>query len=185
MMLAHHIKNLDSSTLAKQVWTEHRSQDWPGLAKEVSSICAELGVEDVSTNIVEEKQALKTKVSKACLALNDSKLKESMEGMTKMSELIEGDCRTEPYMDEKSLNQVRETFRTRTNMLEGFKGNFKNWYLGENIKCEGCNQELDTQGHVVDCEEYADIKEGLDLTKDSDLVQFFKNVLKRRAENEK
>ena len=87
-MLAHHIKNLDSSTLAKQVWTEQRSQHWPGLAKEVSSICAELGVDDVSTNIVEEKQALKTKISKACLALNDSKLKESMEGMTKMSELI-------------------------------------------------------------------------------------------------
>ena len=109
-------------------------------------------MDDVSTNIVEEKQALKTKVSKACLALNDSKLKESMEGMTKMSELIKGDCRTKPYMDEKSLNQVRETFRTRTNMLEGFKGNFKNRYLGENTKCEGCNQELDTQGHVVDCE---------------------------------
>ena len=35
-------------------------------------------------------------------------------------------------------------------MLEGFQGNFKNRYLGENIKCEGCNQELDTQGHVVD-----------------------------------
>ena len=48
-------------------------------------------------------------------------------------------------------------------MLKGFQGNFKNRYLGENIKCEGCNQELDTQGHVVDCEEYADIKEGLDL----------------------
>ena len=70
-------------------------------------------------------------------------------------------------------------------MLKGFQGNFENRYLGENIKCEGCNQELDTQGHVVDCEEYADIKEGLDLTKDSDLVQIFKNVLKRRAENEK
>ena len=71
VMLAHHIKNIDSSTLAKQVWTEQRSQDWPGLAKEVSSICAELGVDDVSSNIVEEKQAMKTKVSKACLALND------------------------------------------------------------------------------------------------------------------
>ena len=51
-MLANHIKNLDSSTLAKQVWMEQRSQGWPGLAKEVSSICAELGVDDASTNIV-------------------------------------------------------------------------------------------------------------------------------------
>ena len=141
-------------------------------------------MDNVSTNIV-DKQALKNQVNRACLALNDRKLKESMEGMSKMSELIKGDCRTKSYMDEKSVSQVSETFRTRTNMLEGFKGNFKNQYLDEKANCEGCNQVLDTQGHVVECEEYADIKDGLDLSKDSDLVLFFKNVLKRRAENEK
>ena len=102
-----------------------------------------------------------------------------------MSELIKGVCKTKSYMDEKSLSQVRETFRTRTNMLEGFKGNFKNRYLDEKADCESCNQVLDTQGHVVECEEYADIKNGLNLSKDSDLVLYFKNVLKRRAENEK
>ena len=82
-------------------------------------------MDDVSTNIV-DKQALKNQVNRACLALNDRKLKESMEGMSKMSELIKGDCRTKSYMDEKSVSQVSETFRTRTNMLKGFKGNFMN-----------------------------------------------------------
>ena len=67
-------------------------------------------------------------------------------------------------MNEKSLIRVRETFITITNTLEGFKGNFKNHYLDEKANCEGCNQVLDTQGHVVECEAYADIKDGLDLS---------------------
>ena len=66
-------------------------------------------------------------------------------------------------------SQVRYTFGARTIILEGFTRNFKNCYLGEQANCEGCNQVLDTQGHVVECDEYADIEDGLDLSKDSDL----------------
>ena len=67
--------------------------------------------------------------------------------MTKMSDLIKGECRAKLYTDEKSLNQASETFRTRMHILEGLKGNFKNSYLCERAKCEGCNHVLHAQGH--------------------------------------
>jgi hypothetical protein len=70
-------------------------------------------------------------------------------------------------------------------MLEGSKGNFRNHYLGGKANCEGWNQVLDTQSHVVECDDYANINEGIGLSKDSDLVLFFANVLKRREESEK
>jgi hypothetical protein len=37
---------------------------------------------------------------------------------------------------------------------------------------------------VVECSEFLDLWEGLDLGKDSDLVRYFKSVLDRRKENE-
>ena len=68
-------------------------------------------------------------------------------------------------------------------MLDGIRRNFRNMYLGDKGNCEGCGKELETQAHVVDCAELADIREGLDMSKDSDMVKFFKGVLERRREN--
>ena len=50
--------------------------------------------------------------------------------------------------------------------------------------CEGCRKVLKTQAHMMDCAEFSDIREGLDMSKDSDMVKFFKGVLERRRENE-
>jgi hypothetical protein len=46
VMMIDHIKNRDDSTLAKQVWQEQIAQKWPGLAREVSQICDELGIDE-------------------------------------------------------------------------------------------------------------------------------------------
>ena len=48
-MLVHHLKGLEDDTLAKMIYEEQRRNNWPGLAAEVSEICADLGIED--TNI--------------------------------------------------------------------------------------------------------------------------------------
>ena len=37
---------------------------------------------------------------------------------------------------------------------------------------------------MAECSEFFDLREGLDLGKDSDLVRYFKSVLERRTENE-
>ena len=108
-----------------------------------------------------------------------------MQGMSKMEDLMSQDCNAKPYLESKSLNEVRETFRLRTKMIEGIRGNFKNMYPGDKGNCEGCGKVLETQAHVVVCEEFSDIREGLDMSKDRDMVKYFKGVLERRRDNEK
>ena len=47
-------------------------------------------------------------------------------------------------MKEKSLKQVRDTFRVRTNLVEGFRANFKNIYERDILECQGCSVGMDT-----------------------------------------
>ena len=59
--------------------------------------------------------------------------------------------------------------------------NFKNDpnYRKELYQCNFC-QELETQEHLRVCFGYAHLRDGKDLTKDMDLVTFFKEVLDLR-----
>ena len=154
--MIHHLKNLSDSALAKQVWREQMQQNWPGLAREVSKICDELGIENVNHS-QSGRQELKTLVNNACRTRNQSELKEKMDGMSKMEGLINQDCNAKPYLESKSLNDVRDTFRLRTRMIDGIRGNFRNMYPGDKGNCEGCGKVLETQAHVVDCAEFSDI----------------------------
>ena len=43
-----------------------------------------------------------------------------------MEGLINQDCKMKEYMNGKSLHVVRDTFRARTQLVEGIKGNYKN-----------------------------------------------------------
>ena len=51
-MLVHHLKGLDSSTLANMVYMEQRRNKWPGLAEEVAQICAALEIEDANITVM-------------------------------------------------------------------------------------------------------------------------------------
>ena len=44
--------------------------------------------------------------------------------------------------------------------------------------------EKDTQTHAVICGAYADLRRGLDLSDDGDLVKFFRSVMERRDEDD-
>ena len=46
--------------------------------------------------------------------------------------------------------------------------------------CSGCNTHLDSQAHVMSCDSYSHLREGLDLKEDGDLVRFFHNLLDLR-----
>ena len=63
-MLIHHIKNMWKEILAKQVYLEQIEDGWPGLSKEVTIICEELGIEDVNSAKI-EKNALRKVLEKA------------------------------------------------------------------------------------------------------------------------
>ena len=176
-MLIHHIKNMENGTLAKQVYSEQMENGWPGLAKEVTVICKELDIEDINYSSI-SKNRLQNVLKKACKAKDESDLKNKM--CNKTEKLKEGNCEMKEYMNLKSLSDVRNTFRVRTNMVEGFKGSFKNMFKHTDLDCVGCGLEIDYQAHSMVCPAYDDLREGLDMEKDQDLVTFFKKVMESR-----
>ena len=62
------------------------------------------------------------------------------------------------------------------------KGNFKHdkKYKNGGVLCVACGTEEEGNTHVMACSEYEDIKQGLDFSKNEDLVKFFKGVMTRR-----
>ena len=53
-------------------------------------------------------------------------------------------------------------------------------------KCENCTSEKDigfrdSQSHLILCPAFAKFREGKDLAKDKDLVDFFKAVIEQRS----
>ena len=167
--MVHHIKNLGKETLANQIYEEQRRSRFPGLAKEVSEMCSELGIEDVNNSVI-EKSKLKRILQSACEDKDERELKEKM--INKTAELKKEDCKLKQYMKEKSLKQVRDTFRVRTNLVEGFRANFKSMYARDNLECQGCGEGMDDQTHAMQCSAYTDLREGLDMEKDADLVLY-------------
>ena len=118
------------------------------------------------------KMSFKNTPEKACRQKDEEDMKEGMVGMTKMEGLTNQDCRLKEYMKGKSLHVVRDTFRARTQLVEGIKG--------KDMRCQGCMLEVDTQSHVFQCMEYEDLRGDMDLEKDEDMVKYFREVLKRR-----
>ena len=90
------------------------------------------------------------------------------------------------YFKEKSLEDTRMLFRIRTRMVD-LKANFKNnhAFRKDNWLCEGCRREVETNSHVMSCQAYEDIRQGLDLGNDKDLVKFFKEVMRIRMKKKK
>ena len=129
-MLIHHIQNMEEGALAKQVYSEQRRNDWPGLAKEVTEICKELGIADVNLSTY-TKCGLKNVLEKACQVKDEGDLLKKMGNKTE--KLKEENCKMKDYMKLKSLADVRSTFRVRTNMVEVFRGSFKNMYENKNM----------------------------------------------------
>ena len=140
-----------------------------------------MGVEDANDM---SKLFYKNLVEKACVQKDEQDMKAGMVGKTKLENLLKDDCKTKDYMGLKSLHHVRDIFRAETNMLEGIKGNHKNMYRDQDMKCGGCNMELDTQSHVLSCEAYRDLREDKVLSSDEGMIEYFRQVINRRMKED-
>ena len=120
-------------------------------------------------------------VDSACRELDEKEMKEGMAGKTKMERLVNDNCLLKEYMNQKSLKDVRDTFRARIQLVEGIKGNFKNRFRNSDIQCQGCKSVEDSQLHVLVFRAYGDLRVGKDLEKDSDMVDYFREVVRRRV----
>ena len=160
--------------LAKQVLEEQIEQGWPGLAQEVEKICKDIEVPYVNMKAITRKSI--------CTALRNHDKSEIMEKMNKDYKKLDkikmdDPTRAKEYMEGKSLADCRVIFRFRTEMIN-LKENMKNRYRGEMVNCDACNMGVpESQAHVMSCTGYKEIRAGKDLSKDGDLVAFFREVL--------
>ena len=96
---------------------------WPGLWKEVSEICKEVGIPDVNEVWV-SKYEIKKSIFRHHLNVLTEQIQDP-DKYKKMKEVQYDDFTDEqPYMHEKSLAVGRTAFKIRCQMLPGIPGNF-------------------------------------------------------------
>ena len=64
----------------------------------------------------------------------------------------------------------------------------KKWesrYKKDGWKCDGCELEVESNAHVIECVAYDHVRDGKDLNCDKDLVQYFKEVMTIRMRKSK
>ena len=171
VMLVHHLKNLDARTLARQVYDQQKENSWPGLVLECQNICKRLGLEDVNNTECTQRE-YKKMLDAACRREDEIKMRKEMEGKTKAKDILTESLSLKDYMKGKSLCQIREWFRIRTNM-NGMKANFKHDQRRgeENFLCVACGLEDEINSHVMVCREYEDLRRDRDLGSSDDLVK--------------
>ena len=169
------LRNLKEG-LAKEIYEQQLVQGWPGLAKEVKEICNEVDIPDANQVVI----------SRKCLKLafrnHDSKeIREKMLSYKKLDKIKNDDpTEAKDYMRKKSLADCRIIFRVRTEMID-IKDNMRGKYKGKNINCETCDMKVaESQGHVMVCSGYQELRIGRDMEQDGDLAAYFRDVLLER-----
>ena len=175
-MMARKILQQEGS-LAHEIYEEQLKHDWPGLAKEVKEICEEIGVKNIN-----EEDVSKEEVDDGIFYHNYKEMKLEICGYKKL-EAIKNDDFTElpEYMNDKSLENSRMSFRIKSSLVNRIKMNFKGSYK-HNLVCEKCESgQNETQCHAMSCAGWSEQREGLDLEKMSDMVIFFRRLLEEKG----
>ena len=160
------------------MFEQEKVNGWPGLSKEVSQICDNIGIPDVNYNFV---------------PTNDIKDAISGHHYADMKGELEKDIKHEDfrkpqgYMEDRSIENGRCTFRICSKMVDSFPANFKNKFRNdpEGLICIHCSsRKILSQNHCLVCPAWGEIKEGLDLRDIKDLVTFFRRLLVEREKVE-
>ena len=100
----------------------------------------------------------------------------------KLEDLKNDNFGRKDYLSSKSIDNFRMMMRMRSKMVN-VKENFKNMYKfrRNGLSCDSCqSQEVESQSHVLRCPAYDKLRVGLDLTKQDDLIRYYREVLAHR-----
>ena len=173
-------------TLAKEIFTEQKEKQFPGLVRECETIAKELKILSDLENEKVGRQEFKNTVKKAIEKKNEEILRSEISQYSKLKHWEGDDYTRKDYLTELSLEEARLKFRIRCNMAE-FAFNFRNKpkYANNNWSCSSCHQAIDTFSHAKWCPTNADLREGRNLDNDKDLVWYITQVLKRRENSDR
>ena len=182
LLLLKRIKRQSHETLSWKIWKEQRSNNWPGLSKEVSDICNELNILDINDQDIPEGV-----LKRAVFDHHLEEIKEKVSNSKKMMKHKEDNFQeVQDYMLDKNVEKSRMSFRIRCEMVPEVKGNFKDKHRrkgGEDaLICNDCsNNEIQTQSHCIVCPKWDCIRSGLEMNKLDDLVIFFQRLLMEKT----
>jgi hypothetical protein len=184
IMMLVRIKCKEEETLCKQIYEEEKLKGWPGLSKEVTKICDDIGIPDVNHQYVPTKD-----IKQAIVRHHYADMKTGLDKSTKL-ESIKNEAFTKPqsYMHNKSIENGRLAFRIRSQMVDNIPANLKNKFRNDKqgLICKYCPAgDILSQSHCLVCTAWQELRVGLDLNQIEDLTIYFRKLLTERAKMDK
>jgi hypothetical protein len=126
----------------------------------VKEICEKAGLPDACVRYIPREE-----IQKAMMVSNAWEIKEQMQGLTKLENIMKEDLRfCQDYIKSKYLEDARLDFRLRTGMLDN-RANMGRRYSGKTCPhCEADREDgaIESSQHWLTCEAYAELRAGLD-----------------------
>ena len=184
----YHLKNLQSGSLASEIFDLQVKYNFPGLITECRNLLKLYNLPDIVNSSPDlTKNQWKTRVKKHVKEKSAKMIKNELLSYSKLKKLGYDDdenLECKEYTRTMSLKDARTQFRIRSQMIDvkmNQKSNEK--YARELWKCDFC-MSIDSQAHIMWCPAFSPLREGRNLQNDLDLVHYFQEVMKIR-ENSK
>ena len=191
LLFLYHLTNLPDSALAKEVLKVQIKNGLPGLYKECSFFLNRFGIVDLT---LYSKFQFKKLVKEKIRILNKEKILEQMKRKEYKKidiSVIEKELfNLKPYFKFLSVIDARLRVKIACRMTPTVRMNFQSdpKFTAALWACPGCKDSVsnevigcrDTQDHVLICPAYAAFRQGKDLSKDTELVKYFQNIIQHR-----
>ena len=189
LIFLHHLTHLGEDTLAHEILSVQNNLDLPGLVSECKDFLNHHQISDLSEY---SKLQWKRLVNRKICELNKMKLIELAKSKSykkvKIEDLIKDDFSIKPYFKQLKVGEARLRFKFAAEMTPNVAMNFQSEkkYVARLWSCPGCyvNEESssrDTQAHMLQCQAYAHLRTGKDLSKDKDLVEYIQKIINSRV----
>ena len=98
-----------------------------------------------------------------------------MKDLSKLEEffLDDNNFETKSYLRNMTLTDARVKFKFKTKMID-VKFNYKNdpTNLATLWRCDSCQSAIETQGHILWCPAYSELRHGKDIKNDKHLIEY-------------
>ena len=170
----HHLKSLESESLAAEIYEVQAKYNFPGLVSECRKLIALYALPNIIDEQTVSQQTWKKLVKKAIKEKSEEAIKLKFKSYSKLrdKDYESENLHLKPYITEMKFREARTFFRVRSSMIPvkmNMKSNAK--FADELWKCDDC-MSMDTQSHILWCPAYAPLREGKTLSDDLNLVHY-------------
>ena len=181
LLFIHHVATLPNDALAKEVYDTQRKLNLPGIFKDCEAFLIKAGVTALEAYTSPQ---WKRFVKKIIAEMNQDELVKQMRSYKKIkqADYTDRQLQVQPYMKNLKVSEARLRFKIESGMTPTVRMNFMNdeGYKFQQWVCPGCNEQLDTQSHIMVCSAYLHLRNDKNLDDDGELVAYFSDVIRKR-----